>query len=151
LIAAINDGAKAAQGGTLVFLLIGLYLLATTFSVSDEDLLLGRALTISQIGATLPVSFSFAIAPFVFVFMHIYALVRYEMLAANVAQLLVDLQSTVPQETNRERCCQLLSNVEFVQALVAPRGSRLYSPYWRWLVRMLLAIFPVIVARSGGS
>ena len=77
LIAAVNDGAKAAQGGAFLFLLVGLYLLATAFSASDEDLLLGKAVTISQIGASLPVSFSFAIAPLVFVFLHIYALVRY--------------------------------------------------------------------------
>ena len=36
------------------------------------------------LGASLPVSSSFAIAPLVFVFLHIYALVRYDMLAANV-------------------------------------------------------------------
>jgi hypothetical protein len=55
LIAAVNDGAKAAQAGALLFLLVGLYLLATAFGVSDEDLLVGRAVTISQIGAALPV------------------------------------------------------------------------------------------------
>ena len=54
--------------------MVGVYLLATAFSASDEDLLRGRTVTISQIGATLPVSFSFAIAPFVFVFLHIYTL-----------------------------------------------------------------------------
>src|SRR6516162_3903461 len=91
LIAAVNDGAKAAQAGALLFLLVGLYLLATAFAVSDEDLLLGRTVTISQIGATLPVSFSFAIAPMVFVFLHIYTLVRYDMLAENVRQFRRDL------------------------------------------------------------
>ena len=59
LISTVNDGAKAAQAGALV----GLYLLASAFSATDEDLLRGRTVTISQIGATLPVSFSFAVAP----------------------------------------------------------------------------------------
>jgi hypothetical protein len=86
LIAGINDGAKAAQAGAFLFLLVGLYLLATAFSASDEDLLLGKTVTISQIGASLPVNFSFAIAPVVFVFLHIYTLVRYDLLAANVRQ-----------------------------------------------------------------
>jgi hypothetical protein len=45
LIAAVNDGAKSAQGGAFLFLLVGLYLLATAFSASDEDLLLGKAVT----------------------------------------------------------------------------------------------------------
>jgi Pentapeptide repeats (8 copies) len=145
LIAAVNDGAKAAQGGALLFALVGVYLLATAFSASDEDLLRGRTVTISQIGATLPVSFSFAIAPFVFVFLHIYTLARYDMLAANVRQFLAELHRTVRSETDRERCRQLLANVEFIQALIAPPGSRLYSPVWRWLVQAVVAAFPVVV------
>jgi hypothetical protein len=39
LIAAVNDGAKAAQAGALLFALVGIYLAATAFSASDEDLL----------------------------------------------------------------------------------------------------------------
>src|SRR5215469_13152626 len=119
LIAAINDGAKAAQSGALAFALVGVYLLATAFSASDEDLLRGRTVTITQIGAALPVTFSFAIAPLVFVFLHVYTLARYDMLAANVGQFLVDLRRTVKWEVDRERCRQLLANVEFIPALVA--------------------------------
>jgi uncharacterized protein YjbI with pentapeptide repeats len=145
LIAAVNDGAKAAQAGALAFALVGVYLLATAFSATDEDLLRGRAVTISQIGATLPPSFSFAIAPFVFVFVHIYTLARYDMLSSNVRQFLSELQQSVLWEADRERCRQLLANVEFIQALVAPRASRLYSWVWRWLVRGIIAIFPVSV------
>jgi len=63
LISAINDGAKAAQASALLLLLVGLYLLATAFSSTDEDLLLGKVMTISQIGASLPVTFGYAIAP----------------------------------------------------------------------------------------
>ena len=47
--------------------------------------------------------------------------------------------------SDRERCRQLLANVEFIQALTAPPGSRLYSPLWRWLVRAVIAVFPVFV------
>jgi hypothetical protein len=48
----VNDGAKSAQLGALAFTAIGLFLLATAFSATDEDLLLNRALTISQLGGT---------------------------------------------------------------------------------------------------
>jgi hypothetical protein len=47
LIAAVNDGAKTAQSGALAFALVGVYLLATAFSASDEDLLRGRTVAIS--------------------------------------------------------------------------------------------------------
>lgn len=39
LIAAINDGAKSAQLGALAFTAIGVFLLATALSATDEDLL----------------------------------------------------------------------------------------------------------------
>jgi hypothetical protein len=145
LIAAVNDGAKAAQAGALLVALVGVYLLATAFSVSDEDLLRGRTVTISQIGANLPVSFTFAIAPFVFVFLHIYTLARYDMLSTNVRQFLAELTQTVPLGTNRERCRQVLANIEFILALVAPPCSHLYSWVWRWLFRGVIAAFPVFV------
>jgi hypothetical protein len=127
LIAAVNDGAKSAQAGAFLFLLVWLYLLATAFSASDEDLLLGKTVTISQIGASLPVSFSFAIAPLVFVFLHIYALVRYDMLASNVRQFPEELRTTVPLEADRERCRQLLINNEFVAVLTERAWVRIIS------------------------
>jgi hypothetical protein len=67
LIAAINDGAKTAQTGALAFSAVGLYLLATALSTTDEDLLLQRTTSISQLGVQVPVVFSFAVAPLVFV------------------------------------------------------------------------------------
>jgi uncharacterized protein YjbI with pentapeptide repeats len=145
LIAAINDGAKSAQAASFLFLAVGLYLLATAFSASDEDLLLGRTVTISQIGASLPVSFSFAIAPLVFIFLHIYALVRYDMLAINVWQFLQELRDTVNVESDRERCRQLLTNTEFVGMLVAPYGSASYRWFWPGLFFGIVGVFPVTV------
>jgi hypothetical protein len=84
LIAAANEGAKSAQTGALAFTLVGLFLLATAFSTTDEDLLLEHTLSISQIGVQVPVVFSFAIAPTVFLFLHAYTLIRYDMLDANL-------------------------------------------------------------------
>jgi uncharacterized protein YjbI with pentapeptide repeats len=145
LIGAINDGAKAAQAGALVFLLVGVYLLATAFSSSDEDLLRGKTVTILQIGAALPITFSFAIAPLVFVFVHVYTLARFDMLADNVRHFLTKLPQVVPSEESREDCRQLLANVEFVNSLTVPRGSRAYSRLWPWLFRGMVVVFPVVV------
>ncbi len=145
LVASINDGAKAAQGSAFLFLLVGVYLVATAFSATDEDLLLGHTVTISQIGASLPVSFSFAIAPGVFVCLHIYALVRYDMLAANLRQFNAELEAAVPLEADRERCRHLLTNIEFIEAMTAPRSSPLYSNIWPWLFCVIVAAIPVSV------
>ena len=143
LIAAVNDGAKSAQTGALAFTLVGLYLLATAFSTTDEDLLLQHTMPVSQIGVQVPAVFSFAIAPVVFLFIHTYTLIRYDMLAANLRHFRTDLQASVPLEADRERCRQLLANVEFVQARTAPRGSPLYSRLYRFVAWLMLAGFPV--------
>lgn len=143
LIAAINEGAKAAQAGALLVMLVGLYLLATAFSASDEDLLLGKAMTISQIGAVLPVTLSFAIAPGVFVFLHVYTLVRYDMLATNLRFFATRLEDEVRRPAEREACYQLLSNVEFVLVLAARQSGQLRSRLWPWLYRGIVAAFPV--------
>ena len=146
LIAAVNDGAKSAQLGALAFTAIGLFLLATAFSATDEDLLLNRALTISQLGGTaVPVVFAFGLAPAVFVAVHFYTLIRYDMLASNMRRFVEDLAVMVPIEADRDRCRQLLANVEFVNALVMPKGSRASSWMFDWTVRALLAVFPVAV------
>ncbi len=146
LIAAINDGAKSAQIGALAFTAIGLFLLATAFSATDEDLLLNHAISISQLGgAQVPVVFAFGLAPTVFLAAHLYTLIRYDMLASNLRQLLADLPRMVPLEADRERCRQLLANVEFVNDLVMPPKSRASSWMFRWTVVFLLAVFPVAV------
>lgn len=75
LITGVNDGAKSAQTGALGFTLVGLYLLATAFSTTDEDLLLQHTTSVSQIGVQVPVISSLAIAPVVFLFLHIYTLI----------------------------------------------------------------------------
>jgi hypothetical protein len=124
LIAAINDGAKTAQTGALAFTAVGLYLLATALSTTDEDLLLQHTTSIAQLGVQVPVIFSFAIAPLVFVALHIFTLVRYDMLSTNIRQFRFELESQLPWEVNRvdrERCRQLLTNVEFCR--VARRSA----------------------------
>ncbi len=145
LIAAINDSAKAAQTGALAFPAVGLYLVATAFATTDEDLLLQHTTTISQLGVQIPVVFSFAIAPLVFVALHVFTLIRYDMLATNLRQFRTDLDSMVPLPLDQERCRQLLANVEFVVTRVAPRGSPLQDWLFRWVAFSVIALFPVAV------
>ena len=119
--------------------LIGLYLLATAFSATDEDLLLDRTLAISQLSAQIPVTVSFAMMPILFVALHVFTLIRYDMLAANVRQFSADLDAMVPVEADRERCRQLLANVEFIQSLTAPPGSALRSRLFGFVAWVVIA------------
>lgn len=144
LIASINDGAKSAQTGALFFLGVGLYLLAVAFSTTDEDLLRERTFVVSQIGVAVPVVFSFAVAPIIFVFLHLHTLIRYDMLAANLKQFDDELGS-VTGEQNQERCRHLLANVEFLRGNGAKPGSTLTSRLFHAVSWFMLAGFPLLV------
>jgi uncharacterized protein YjbI with pentapeptide repeats len=145
LIGAINDGGKSLQASAIAFTVVGFYLVATAFSATDEDLLLGHTTPIAQLGIQLPVGFSFAIAPVVFVLVHVYLLIRYDMLAANLRQFRLDLRTMAPVEADRERARQLLANVEFVLAIAVPPGSILHSRVHRFAVWLFVAALPVLV------
>ena len=96
----------------------------------------------------MPVVFAFAIAPAVFLFLHVYSLIRFDMLAANLRQFWTELRISALSAEDRERCQQLLANVEFVQGRTAAVGSKLYSQLYRlvtWLVLAGLPIFTLIV------
>jgi hypothetical protein len=38
---------------------------------------------------------------------------------------------------------QLATNVEFIEALIAPRGSELYSVFWPFIFPGIVAAFPL--------
>lgn len=77
--------------------------------------------------------------------LHLFTLIRYDMLAANLRQFRGDLEETVRAASDRERCRQLLANVEFVIAQAVPRSSTLYNWIFRWIWLGLVAIFPIAV------
>lgn len=115
LIQSINDGAKAAQTGALTMLAVAVYLMATVISTTDEVLLRGTFVEFSQLGVRVPVVASYALAPIVFLFLHVHTLIRYDLLAENLRLFDRELRTRVPRDEDQERCRQLLANVEFVQ------------------------------------
>ena len=140
LIGAINDGAKSAQLGAVAFVFIGLFLLATSFSATDEDLLIGKSISISQLGGVaVPVALSFGFMPAIFVALHLYTLIRFDLLMQNLRHFQAELRATVPLEKDRQSCLQLLANTEFIQAQLKPEASLVF----RWTYRFMLAVFPV--------
>ncbi|MFO0185201.1 MAG: pentapeptide repeat-containing protein [Alphaproteobacteria bacterium] len=142
LISAINDGAKSAQLGAVAFVFIGLFLLATSFSATDEDLLIGKSISISQLGGvTVPVVLSFGFMPAIFLALHLYTLIRFDLLMQNLRYFEAELRAHVPLQRDRDRCLQLLANTEFIQAAVQPEASFVF----RWTYRFMLAVFPVAV------
>lgn len=142
LIKSINEGARAAQAGAIAFFVVGLYLVATAVSTTDEDLLLQHTTTISQIGVQVPLIINFAIGPIVFFAIHAYTLLRYDMLGVNLCQFVIDLPLMAPQAAWQERCRQLLANIEFVQSTAS---TAQYSRLYLVSVTLLLIFAPIFV------
>jgi hypothetical protein len=134
-----------ARTGALALSALGIYLLAVSVSTTGEDLLLGHTTSIAQLGVQVAPEVSFGIAPLVFVAVHVFTLIRYDLLAVNLRSFRSELDATVPLAADRERCRQLLSKVEFVVALAVPSDSSLYSRLFNWVARAIIAVFPVVV------
>jgi hypothetical protein len=83
------------------------------------------------IGRAVSLLFSFAVAPLAFVVLHVFTLVRYDMFSTNMRPFRADLEAMCCWEVDRERCRQLLINVEFVVSRAVPRGSPLQSRIFR--------------------
>ena len=100
---------------------------------------------VSQLGVRAPVAIAYALAPTIFLFLHVHTLIRFDMLAANLRLLTAELARAVPIEADRERCRALLANVEFVQFMAAPRGSPFRSPLFRFMAWLIVSALPVAV------
>lgn len=142
LVASINDGAKAAQTGAFLLLFVGLYLAATVISTSDEDLLREATRPLSQLGVAVPVVIAYALAPVVFLFLHVHTLIRYDLLAGNLRLFNADARR-LPLKADRERVRALLANVEFVQVLAAEPGGGGRSALLRLMAWLTIAAIPV--------
>jgi len=145
LIQSINDAAKTSQTGAIALGALGIYLLAVSISTTDEDLLLGHTTSITQLGVQVSPQITFGIAPWVFVALHAFTLIRYDMLATNLRNLRIELETNVLSSRDRERCRQLLVNIEFIMAVIAPRHSPLHSWLFGLAAGAVLALFPVTI------
>ena len=77
----------------LAFLVLGIYLLAA--AISTEDLLLGHTTKLTQLGVEVPPQVSFGMAPLGICALHVFTLIRYDLLAVNLQALRVELETTV--------------------------------------------------------
>ena len=148
LIQAINDGAKTAQTGLVAVAALGVYLLAVAFATTDDELLLNHTTNIAQFGVQLSPRSTFGIAPLLFVAFHVFTVIRYDMLGTNVRHLTVELEKSGMPEADRERCRQLLVNVEFIVAMMVPRTSPLHSKIFGPVFCLMIAAFPLAVLLS---
>lgn len=146
LVDAINDNAKIARTTGLALLLTGLYLIAAIFSASDEAILRGAPARVGQLGIEIPLVLSFSIAPPIFAFLHIHALIQFDHLTRLLARLEDLLGTHVPDESDRRHYRSILTSAAFVplQALRAARRDPTGSEDGRVVDRVGLALYAAL-------
>lgn len=146
LVDAINDNAKIARTTGLALLLTGLYLIAAIFSASDEAILRGSTARVGQLGIEIPLVLSFSIAPPIFAFLHINALIQFDHLTRLLGRLEDLLAAHVPDESDRRHYRSILTSAAFVplQALRAGRREPAPGDDARFADRVGVALYAAI-------
>ena len=119
LIDSINQKARAAQVSAAGFYFIGLLLLAFAFSTADLDLIRNTAEPLGALNVPIPVIGGFALAPLVFVAMHGFTLIRYDMLGQDLETYREEIDRVAGDDADlRDWYRHLIANIEFVQVIV---------------------------------
>ena len=150
LVKSINDTAQTARNVLTAMLVVAVSLTATVIATTDLALLRDSADVLPSLGVRLPVTVMYALAPPVFVFLHVNALLQLHLLAGRLAVFEDELKA-LTVETDRRRWRQLLHGFAFVQlhagaeSRAATSGSealpaRFVSDLGRMLLRFVVMV-----------
>lgn len=150
---AINSNANAARTVVVLLLLLALYLFLTLVASTDRNLLFDGQVVLPQLGVGLSVSISYALAPPIFLYLHLHGMLVLATLARQMRtyDTLVRAgggeqpqpnQSTRSQET--APAWNLLSAFPFIQMYVPNSGTALPSKMLVWLTVVIIP--PLLLA-----
>ena len=116
LVKSINDTAQTARNVLTAMLVVAVSLTATVIATTDLALLRDSADVLPSLGVRMPVTVMYALAPPVFVFLHVNALLQLHLLSGRLAAFEEEMKA-LPVEADRRRWRQLLHGFAFVQLL----------------------------------
>jgi Pentapeptide repeats (8 copies) len=160
---AVEDAASVSGGLWLSYLFVLSYIAIAAGAVTHEDLLLVRAVKLPFLNVELPLLAFFALAPFVVLITHAYALMHFIMLGKKASRFHNELRRQFPdQQTEtqksatapdgapkeiRDKLRRLLPSNIFVQILAGPPELR--TGFFGFVLKLIalttLVIFPVLV------
>ena len=149
LIASINDSARTARTAMTTLLVVIVYLGAASLAADHEALLREGAMNIPQVGISLPLVSSFALAPPILVFLHITLLIQLDLLARKLRQFKGEI-ARIPVESRRRSYRLLIFPFAFAQThLDGWRIAHLPMATISWLavVGLPLAVLLVVLVR----
>ena len=137
---AVEDAASVSGGLWLSYLFVLSYIAIAAGAVTHEDLLLIRPVKLPFLNVELPLKAFFALAPFIVLIIHAYALMHFIMLGKKPRVSTMSCGASFPiarQKAKEQRCAGrhakgnsrqtpwLLPSNIFVQILAGPRNSAL--------------------------
>lgn len=149
LIASINDSARTARTAMTTLLIVMIYLGAACLAADHEALLREGAMTIPQVGISLPLVSSFALAPPILLFLHLTLLIQLDLLTPKL-RLFNEEIARIPVETHRQSYRHLIFPFAFAQTgLDGWRIANLPMATISWLamVALPLAVLLVVLVR----
>jgi len=133
-VKSIIEVAKTARLLMTSVLLMALTLTALLVGASDEALFRDNAEILPSLGVKLRLSTAFTLAPPIFAFLHVNALLQFHLLAKRLLALEDAFRGHHISPGNRRKWRHLLHGISFLQLLTVESGPR------HWPYRALLAI-----------
>jgi hypothetical protein len=155
----VEDAASVSGGLWLSYLFVLSYIAIAAGAVTHEDLLLERAVKLPFLNVELPLLAFFALAPFVVLIIHAYALMHFIMLGKKASRFHTELKRQFPDAVDgagspsgahkdiRDKLRRLLPSNIFVQILAGPPELRtgIFGTALKLIALSTLVIFPVLV------
>jgi hypothetical protein len=104
----VEDAASVSGGLWLSYLFVLSYIAIAAGAVTHEDLLLVRAVKLPFLNVELPLKAFFALAPFIVLIIHAYALMHFIMLGKKTSRFHNELRRQFPDKEIRDKLRRLL-------------------------------------------
>ena len=159
----VEDAASVSGGLWLSYLFVLSYIAIAAGAVTHEDLLLERPVKLPFLNVELPLLAFFALAPFVVLIIHAYALMHFIMLGKKASRFHNELRRQFPdgetetqksgaapdgaQKDIRDKLRRLLPSNIFVQILAGPPELRtgVFGSMLKLIALTTLVVFPILL------
>lgn len=142
LLEAANVAAGAVGALHVTFLTVMAYIAITIFSTTDEALFRESRVTLPLLNAQISISYFYVLAPWLVVGMHLYLVVKFDLLARKLQHLEMKVKDLVPQQ--RQDFRNRLINVHAY--LIAEYGQKGFLEWLFKAVTLLnLAVLPLVL------
>jgi len=155
----VEDAAAVSGGLWLSYLFVLSYIAIAAGAVTHEDLLLERTVKLPFLNIELPLLAFFALAPFVVLIIHAYAMMHFIMLGKKASRFHAELKRQFHdaeesagrpggvQKDTRDKLRRLLPSNIFVQILAGPPELRtgIFGSMLKLIVLTTLVVFPILL------